>query len=325
VDLPGALELDAAVLAPRARPPGFAPLQDGPLADVPFTEVRQLREAPNTFRFDCLNVFANAALDRPFPAAPRMQRNVRIRFFGVLARPAAEGGDSVVLVREGRVTPAGAVHEHDLPADTPLFEQLVDDHGRVLRTAGGPAHVPGFNFARAGTGTQCVGCHSGHSALPVPRSAGIAKWVNATPSAEIRASSEAPGTAGASAVGDRRTVGPAERVAWVGLGQTGESLRLTWRWPIEVSAVVVYAVHTDERSGTDLRIGECELLFRRGGHEVGRQRLRGPLSPTGTRAQCNGIRVDEIDLVPSGVSGRILRRPAVALAEVETIARLVED
>src|SRR5207249_10003183 len=109
--------------------------------------------------------------------------------------------------------------------------------GRVLRSASGPAHVPGLKTVRFGAGTKCVGCHAGHSALTVPVSAGLAKWVNASPSAEITATSAAPGTAGPRAVADRWTVGPVREVAWVGLSQSGEQIRLRWRWPIEVGAV----------------------------------------------------------------------------------------
>jgi hypothetical protein len=324
-DRPETLELDAAVLAPRKRPPIVAPLHLEPMPELPFTRDAQFHDQSNTFRFDCLNVFANAALDRPFPTAPLMQRGLRIRFYGVLARPAAAGGDSVVMVRESKVTPAGAVHEDGIPADTPLFEQLVDDHGRVVRSASGPAHVPGYNFARFGSGTKCVGCHSGHSALPVPESAGLAKWVNASPSAEVRASSSAPGTAGAAAIADRRVKGSPDKVAWVGLSQVDEIIRLKWRWPIEVKSVVVYAISPDPNQGTDVQVQECQLVFLRGGREVGRSLLQGPLSPKGTRAECNGIRVDEIEIRPKRVSGRVLNRPAVALAEVETIARLAEN
>jgi hypothetical protein len=175
VDLPGTLELDAAPLVARERPPVLAPPHDEPMPELPLTRADQLERPVASFRFDCLNVFANAALDRPFPLAPPLQRDVRVRFYATLARPAALGGDTVVLVRESRVTPAGGVHEEDMPADTPMFEQLVDARGHVLRGARGPAHVPGLNFARFGSGTKCVGCHAGHSALPVPESAGLAK------------------------------------------------------------------------------------------------------------------------------------------------------
>ncbi len=325
LDLPGTLELDAAPLVARKRPPVLVPRLVEPLPELPVTSVERINDLTNTFRFDCLNVFANAGLDQPFPAAPAMQRGVRIRFYAALARPGVAGGDSVVLVRESRVTPSGAVHEHEMPSDVPLFEQLVDERGRVLRTASGPAHVPGLNAGRFGTGTKCVGCHAGHSALPVPESAGLAKWVNASPSAEVTATSAAPGTAGPAAVADRRTLGPPKEVAWVGLSASGEWLRLDWKWPIEVKALVVYALRPDSATGTNLQVHECELVFLRNGREVDRRVLREPLSPGGTRVECNGVRVDAIEIHPLRVTGRVLHRPAVAIAEIETIARLAED
>jgi hypothetical protein len=55
-----------------------------------------------------------------------------------------------------------------LPADVPLFEQLVDDHGRVLISAHGPAHVAGFNAGSPNSESRCLGCHFGHSAIPLP-------------------------------------------------------------------------------------------------------------------------------------------------------------
>jgi hypothetical protein len=84
-----------------------------------------------------------------------------------LTRPDRAGGDTAILVREVAVGPNGEVDEKDLPADTPMFEQLVDRDGRVLMTAHGPAHVAGSNAGTAGTTARCAGCHLGHSTLPL--------------------------------------------------------------------------------------------------------------------------------------------------------------
>jgi hypothetical protein len=205
-----------------------------------------------------------------------------------------------------------------------MFEQLVDERGRVLRSASGPAHVPGLNAGRFGTGTKCVGCHAGHSALPVPESAGLAQWLNVSPSAEITASSTSPSTAGPWAVADRLTQGPPKHVAWVALTASGEHVRLVWNWPIEVKTLVVYALRPEFAPG-DLRIHECEIVFFRKGRETGRRTLKQDLSPDGTRVDCFGVRVDAIEIHPLRVTGRVLERPAVAIAEIETIARLAED
>ena len=324
LDLPGTLELDAAVLAPRPRPPVVVAQLEAPPARPPDAGAEELRRAARTFRFDCLNVFANAPVDAPFPDAPPLQRDVRIRFYAALARPGAEGGDTLVLVREAAVEPSGAVHQDGMPADTPLFEQLVDAEGRVLRSSHGIAHVPGFNAARAGTGTKCVGCHAGHSAIAVPVSYLRAKWVNAAPSAAVSASSVAPGGAGARAAVDRRARGRAAEVAWIAAAESHESLRLAWPWPIEVRAVVLHPPARDAASGTALRIERCEVLLSRAGVEVGRLSVPRPLAPGGTRIACDPMLVDAVEIRPLRVRGRVEGRRAAALAEVEVDARMVE-
>jgi hypothetical protein len=279
----------------------------------------------NTFRFDCLNVFANAGVDEPFPDAPPMQRDVRIRFYATVARPAAAGGDSVVLLREVPITPSGAVHEDDMPADLPMFEQLVDAEGRVLRSTRGPAHVPGSNYAKSGSGTQCVGCHVGHSAIEVPISYHLGKFTNAAPSAEVTASSEAPGTRGARAAVDRRAKGPTGEVAWIAQGLEHEWIRLDWHWAIEVKAVVLYACTQSRSEATDLRVGETELSFYRGGVLLRKLTLLETLRSGGTRFAFDPIEVDALEIRQNRMTGHVLGLRAAALAEIEVIARLVEN
>jgi hypothetical protein len=324
LDLPGTAELDPAPLVARPRPPVASLPRVEPLPEAPFERADQLRSPAGSFRFDCLNVFANGAVDAPFPNAVPIRRGVRIRFYATLSRPAAAGGDTAVLVREAPVDPSGAVHVEELPGDTPMFEQLVDGDGRMLRSAMGPAHVPGLNAARAGSGTKCVGCHAGHSALPVARNYAEGKLTNVAPSAAVEASSAAPGSDPRAAV-DRRTRGPGGAAAWIAAAAEGQHLALRWQWPIEARAVVLYALSRDRAAGTDLTVRECELVFRREGREVARRRIDRPLSPSGTRVECDRLRIDALEIRPLRVTGRVLRRPAAALAEVETIARLIED
>ena len=57
----------------------------------------------------------------------------------------------------------------------PMFEQLVGPDDRILMTAHGPAHVAGSNAGVAGLVSRCVGCHLGHSTLPVGTVASRAK------------------------------------------------------------------------------------------------------------------------------------------------------
>jgi hypothetical protein len=317
--------LDPVPLVARERPPVAA----GPLLDPPPLEgtfgVEALTDPDQTFRFDCLNVFTNAPVDAPFPDAPPIGRGTRIRFYAVVPRPPAAGGDTLVLVREAPLTPGGAVHEHELPADIPMFEQLVDADGRVLRTAHGTAHVPGFNFARLGVGTKCVGCHTGHSALPVPKNYTSATWFNAAPSATVTASSALPGTAGPRGVVDRMARGPVERVAWMAAGARNETVRLSWNVPLVLKEVVLYAPADDREAGTRLRLDSCELVWLRKGLEVGRTRVAGRIDPAGTRIEIVPVTVDQLVVNLLESSGTVRHRPVAALAEVEVVTRFAEE
>jgi len=328
LDEPGLHELDPAILASRPAPPILVGQCEVPAPELPLTHAFELADSSYTFRFDCGNVFATGPLNSTFPDAPPLGRGLRIRFFGVVARPEAAGGDSLVLVREMPVDPSGAIHVDDIRADTPLFEQLVDAQGRVIRSARGPAHVPGFNFARLGAGTKCVGCHAGHSALPVPINNWRAKWFNASPSAVVTVSSLAAGSA--QALVDRQTRGPIEDVGWVSEAAAGASVRLSWNTPIEVRGLVLYSVsavssEVASHATPRLQVHETEIVFLHAGREVKRLSVRRILSPQGTRVDCEPVRVDAIEIYPTRVSGRFRNRSAAALAEIETFARLVED
>jgi hypothetical protein len=332
LDLPGTLELDPAPLVARRAP--HVVLDEGggiedPAPPLPSTTMAEVTRLDDTFRFDCLNVFRTGPVDSPFPDAPRIAQGVRIRFFATLARPGSATGDSVVLVRERAIETSGAVHEHDIPGDVPMFEQLVDAEGRILRSPRGPAHVPGSNFSRAGSGTKCVGCHVGHSALPVPRNNLEAKWFNASPSAQVEVETGAAGGRSGEALVDRRARGPVRETGWVAtLPAAGAELpaaRLSWPVPIEVRAVVLYAPFPDRKVGTDLQIRGATLVFWRRGQEVGRQVIARTLRPDGTRTDFPPVRLDAITVRPTAVRGRVEGHPAVALAEVEIDARLIED
>lgn len=317
--------LDPVPLVARERPAaGAEPLLDPPPLDGR-VEMETLADPDQTFRFDCLNVFTNAPVDAPFPDAPPIGPGTRIRFYAVVPRPPSAGGDTLVLVREAPVTPSGAVHEHELPADVPMFEQLVDADGRVLRSAHGTAHVPGFNFARFGVGTKCVGCHTGHSALPVPKNYTSATWFNAAPSATVTASSALPGTAGPRGAVDRMATGPVERVAWMAAGARNETVRLSWNVPLELKQVILYAPADDREAGTKLRLNSCELVFLRRGLEVGRKQVSGRIDPRGTRVDLSPVTIDGLAVTLVESSGTVRHRRLAALAEVEVLTRFAVE
>ena len=168
-DLPGTLELDPAPVVVRTWKEHRFDL-DAVALDAPAPK----RERPAdptpgepSFRFHCLDLFANVPRGTLIPPGPPRTPNLRIRFFAALSRPEAEHGDSIILLREATVSPRGEIDVAGLPVDVPMFEQIVDARGHVLMSAHGPAHVAGFNASAPGE-RRCVGCHVGHSAIPVP-------------------------------------------------------------------------------------------------------------------------------------------------------------
>jgi hypothetical protein len=168
IDLPGMLELDPAPIVKRgATGVPIAETNGPPLSDAPFATALDLEHAPRTFTFHDLDVFGGRGLDGRGDPPARIE-GARLRFYAALARPFATGGDSVVMLREVPVGAHGEVLASGLPADTPMFEQLVDSTGRVLLSAHGPAHVRGFNVGIPLHETRCIGCHVGHSTLPAP-------------------------------------------------------------------------------------------------------------------------------------------------------------
>ncbi len=324
-NLRGRLELDPVALAPRGLPPPSNTTDLGGLPRARPVESRAELERESDFvRFDCLNVFTNAPVDFPVPDGPPITRDLRIRFFAALSRPRAAGGDTAVLVREATVQRGGAIHEEQIPGDVPMFEQLIDAHGHVLQTASGPAHVPGFNAGRAGAGTRCVGCHVGHSSIAVPLSYAAAKRFNAATSAEVTATSEAPGTR-ARALVDRRTRGPWDRVAWVARGTRGEAATLRWPFALAIDSLLIYDVAPDSDTDAAAAPESCDVTLFNGGRSVAV--LHTPLASGAgaTGLSCGGVMADRIELRPSGGSRRIGGVPRVGLAEVEVRARIPED
>jgi hypothetical protein len=162
VDFPGTLELDPAPVVPRPVP-YLRGLPSAPLPSEPAT-LADFAKRP-TFTYHALDVFRGA---HPATGAATRVRGARLRFYAAPLVRAHASRDTAVLIREVPVRSDGSVEESGLPADVPLFEQLVDSSGRVLLTAHGPAHVAGFNAGTPGGESRCLGCHLGHSGIRVP-------------------------------------------------------------------------------------------------------------------------------------------------------------
>ena len=102
-------------------------------------------------------------------------------------------------------------------------------------------------------------------------------------------------------------------------------MRLEWTSAIEVDSLILYALPAHSSSGTNLRVRESRLDLYLNGRAVASQEVRTELSPRGTRIACGGVRVDAIEFRPIRSTGKVLGVERVAIAEIATVARMVEE
>jgi PKD repeat protein len=193
-DQVGTTELRAKVLASRPVPPIISDSVSPGASLLPPTESGPY-DIDGTFVFNALNVYGNGPVDSIEASAPRLGSAKKIRFFADFQRVnwgSLETLDWPVLLGEREIHPDGSVIEPNAPANIPLFEQIRSADGTVPFTLGKPAgaaHVAGMNYGKPGSTVRCIGCHSGHTMIPVPQSDEEAKWSNLAPSADILYSS----------------------------------------------------------------------------------------------------------------------------------------
>jgi hypothetical protein len=327
VDLSGTHELEPQPLVPRQVPPILEEEFSYPAIDLPPTEDPRTYYQNETFRFDCLNLFANGAVDEPMPDAPTITVGAKIRFFMNVQRQSGDRPDPSIFLKEAEVKLNGGIHQHDVPADVPLFEQVVDNQGRVLEAPGGRfAHVTGMNFDRMGSGTKCVGCHAGHSMLQVPLNASVAEWFNVSTSAVATASSSTVLEGGMKShpqsVVDRQARTGGDSTIWVSEEGEGAKIRLSWDFPIEAREFVLYAIPTNEASGTSLRVQDCEILLYYSTQLVGSVPSTGEIHEGGTRVSIRPTDIDSVSITIRRFDGTVHNRRVTGLAEIETIARI---
>ncbi len=146
-DEPGALDLDPAIV-PASRAAGRARASAPAARRAANGHAVAPEDTARTFRYLDTDVFGG-------DGAPA-RRPARLHVYHLVS------ADSVEELRDVPV-PSGGRVELQLPADTPLFEQLTDGNGRALMSAHGPTQVRGFNMGASGTTAKCKGCHLGHS------------------------------------------------------------------------------------------------------------------------------------------------------------------
>ncbi len=327
-DIPGKLELNAEVLLPKPVPPvlidGVVEVAD----ELPPTIDPATWYKDGGFRFDCVNMFVNGDVDVPMQDAPPITRYAQIRFFMNFQRMDSLGLDTAIYLTTQPVFHTGQIAFDNAPANVPMFEQVVDSTGKVLRGAKGQvAHVIGLNYGRVGTGTKCVGCHSGHTKIFVPPTISEASYFNTSTSATVTQSSfrfindtlQYPGKR----VIDRKARNDSLKVNWIAAGSNNEFVNLKWSVPLDARRVTLYNIKPDVSNNTNIQVTDCEIILYYLGSEVYRINSTGPITQNGTTFSINSNpKFDEMKVTIKSFTGQIEGQSVAGLAEVETNARI---
>jgi hypothetical protein len=326
-------ELDAVPLVPRA-PPAVIRDRAPELAAAPAPRTVEEAFALNgSFSFVVENIHGNAPVDVLVANAPPVGRELTMEFYMNPQRSGVSSPDPPLLIGRREVGPDGRV-EMELPAGVPLFEVLRRPDGDIALGRDGQAfHVGGMNFGAAGQAVRCVGCHSGHSQMPVPDDP---SWTNLAPSAVVTASStrteRLPDSDGGdftfapTALVNRRTDEVASEWAAEDREPTVE-VRLRWRLPINAREVSVYGTRAGEgRFGPrDQTIRAFTVALYLGVELRQELPVATPVRPGGTTVSLDpSLLFDElaVSIRAGDVSGLFEGRSGVALAEVEVIGRV---
>lgn len=275
-----------------------------------------------TFVFDALNVYANAAVDMDIVSAPPVGSANKIQFFADFQRSSPGSFpmlDWPILLGEAVVNPDGSVRESQAPANISLFETIRSADGTVPRTRGangfdGAAHVAGMNFGRPGIVARCVGCHAGHTMIPVPATDEEAKWTNLAPGAVVTASSGN----NRNGVIDRRVLKGNISDYWSSASgqKTGQWVQLSFPVQITVRTVRLY----NPRAGANVNVtGATVRVFSdsAGAVEVASTTV-GALAAGGTDAAFSDVPARVVRIELAGMTGSA---SSIGLAEVEVIGR----
>jgi hypothetical protein len=337
-DVAGAAELRARVLGPRTRPPVVADrFRDNPsaqpAAQLPPTEAGPY-DGDGTFTFAALNVYGNAPVDWDIVSAAPVGSAGSIRFF-IDHQRTSPGSfpylDWPILLGEKTIAPDGSVVDNAAPANVPLFEQLRGPaaQGYKVPLTGGPyrdgaAHVAGMNFGPPGAVARCVGCHAGHTMIPVPASDEEAKWSNLAPGATVTVSSTRDANYNGGLI-DRRVLKGENWRYWTSAAdqQSGQWVQLTFPVPVSVRKVRLYNPRQGGEASSSIQVGAAtvKLYSDAGATQQVATGTASNLSVSGTDVSFADVKARVVRVELSQVTGTFYGARMASLAEVEVIAR----
>lgn len=333
----GTTQLRARIVRERPLPPILTDTVSQPAGPLPPTAAGPY-DIDGTFTFHALNVYFNAPVDFEIVNAPPVGSAQSIRFYLDHQRHSPGSFPNLdwpILLNEVAINPDGSVINANLPANVPLFEQIRAADGTVPVTMGphgqfgqgnmrvdGAAHVAGMNYNPANDVARCVGCHAGHTMIPVPENDADALWTNlATGAAVAVSSADNPDRIGG--VIDRRVMTGNIQQYWSSANgqREGQWVELTFPVPVTVRTVRLYNPRHEGNTNLVVHNGTVRLYSdAAGNNEVATQSF-GQLTTAGTDVNFNEVLVRKVRVEIGDVSGQFAGRQSVSLAEIEVIAR----
>jgi hypothetical protein len=334
-DNPGTTELRAKPIIARTVPP-IIPDQVTQVASALPPLAQGPYDIDGTFQFQAMNVYFNAPVDTNIISAPAVGSANSIRFFIDHQRAQQRGSfetlDFPILLKEILISPDGSVAA-ELPANVPLFEQI-----RTSQAAGylvpltsavglpgeapGATHVAGLNFGRPGVVAKCVGCHAGHTMIPVPSNPADAQWTNLAPGATVTYSSLHTSLPNGNGAVDRKVKLSVaynnHQRYWLsreGQNPNTQWLQLTFPVPVTVRTVRLYNIPATESSVKVLNTTVRLYSDAAGTNQIA-SATSGALSENGTNVEFDDVRARSIRISFTSVNGS-----TAGLGEVEVIAR----
>lgn len=337
-DSPGTAEARAKVLVPRPVPPIIPDIVTHIASALPPLP-GATAGVDGVFTFQDLNVYANAPVDAGIVTAPGVGTAALIRYFINQQGPHNSSTPQLEWPTQfaaGVVNPDGSLINTSVPADVPTFEQLRAPDGTVPTTGGGgAAQVFGQNFGRPGVTVQCVGCHAGHSLMPVPSNPADALWTNLAPGATVTVSSAFDASKVSGLIDLKVQIADLRAKWYTAPGQmVGQWVQLTFPVPVTVRSVRLYnprfgpggqssfgtVQNTIQVTGATVQLFSDAAATQ----QVG-QATAGALLTAGTdvlfpdTARVRAVRV-RIDSSVGTISG-LANQPVTGLAQIEVIAR----
>lgn len=334
-DLPGTSELRVRLVRPRAMPPVLADRITASANPLPPPAAGPY-DQDGTFVFNALNVYGNGPVDMDIVNAPAVGSAARIRFFIDHQRQSTGSFPNLdwpILLADMPIGPSGAVVNSQAPADVPLFEQVRSPQNNVPLTSSpsqggqdgvGAAHVAGMNYGRPGEMVRCVGCHAGHSMIPLPANDADAVWSNVAPGAAVTVSSSRDSNSNGG-VNDRRVMKGEIWRSWTSApGQAqNQWVRLTFPVPVTVRKIRLYNPRQGDEAQSTLQVqGAQVVLYADEGatQQVGAKNV-GALSVTGTDIDFQDVRARVVMVNIAGMTGSFYGAQVASIAEIEVIAR----